>query len=337
MGNKSSSKNLNNARRTKNDEFYTQLTDIEGELKHYKEQFKDKVVFCNCDDPYESNFFKCFSMNFNKWGLKKLIATCYAGSPIVSEQLSLLDVRSLKGKITDPKLPHKIEITEVTDVNKDGAIDLSDIEYLLKNKKNTISLLKGDGDFRSSECIKLLEQADIVVTNPPFSLFREFVDQLVRYNKQFLIIGSDNAITYKDIFKLIKENRIWSGYGKVKEFLKPDGSTQKFGNIGWFTNLKHNKRYEGIDLCMPYKGSEQDYPKYDNYDAIEVSKTKNIPKDYYGVMGVPISFLDKYNPNQFEILGIANSARWIDYECFTIISGKRVYNRLMVIRKLQES
>lgn len=194
--------------------------------------------------------------------------------------------------------------------------------------------LEGDGDFRSAECVELLKQSDIVVTNPPFSLFREYVSQLVEHNKQFLVIGSQNAITYKETFKLIRENRLWLGNGKPKQFKQPDGSIKTFGNICWFTNLPHKKRNEELILFRTYAGNEHKYPKYDNYDAIEVSKVVDIPADYAGVMGVPITFLDKYNPEQFEILGIANSARWIGFKCLTIINGRKIYNRLIIKRKL---
>lgn len=205
--------NLNKASRQKNDEFYTRLFDIENELKHYKRHFAGKTVLCNCDDPFESNFFKYFAMNFNPLGLKKLIATCYVSSPIAGQQLALFDILPLEEAVTESKHPHKIEITEVHDVNGDGAVDLSDVEYLLKNAENTLTLLEGDDDFRSAECIEILKEADIVVTNPPFSLFREYVAQLMEYNKKFLIIGNQNAVTYKEIFPLLKENKIWFGYG----------------------------------------------------------------------------------------------------------------------------
>lgn len=213
-------RNLQKAKDAKKNEFYTQLLDIEKELRHYKQHFKNKVVFCNCDDPYESNFFKYFAMNFNHLGLKKLITTCYAGSHIVSEQISLFEVQPLQIKEKDKKKPYKIEITEVEDYNEDGAIDLIDVEYLIKNRKNTLTLLKGDGDFRSKECIELLKESDIVVTNPPFSLFREYISQLMQYDKKFLIIGNLNAVTYKDIFPLLKEDKIWIGYNSGhKNFL----------------------------------------------------------------------------------------------------------------------
>jgi hypothetical protein len=312
---------LARANRAKNDEFYTQLEDIEAELRHYRDQFRGKVVFCNCDDPYESNFFKFFAMNFNHLGLKKLITTSYVGSPITGAQLSLLDVKGVPAD-TPEKAAYRAVVTEVVDANNDGAIDLSDVEYLLKNKRNVITLLDGDGDFRSAECAALLEQADIVVTNPPFSLFREYVAQLVNQGKKFLILGNQNAITYSDIFKLIKEDRLWLGYnnGGEKWFRVPDDYVHtttesrikvengvrylSMGNIVWFTNLDTTKRHDTITLYKRY--TPDDYLQYDNYDAIEVSQYTDMPYDYEGAMGVPITFLDKYNPDQFEILGMAS-------------------------------
>lgn len=309
---------LSKANTAKKDEFYTQLSDIEAEMRHYKEQFRDKVIFCNCDDPYESNFFKYFAMNFNFLGLKKLIATSYSGSPVATKQLSLFDVKGLDVPAGDARRPYKIEITEVNDENADGAVDLSDVEYLLKNRKNALTLLKEGGDFRSAECIELLKEADIVITNPPFSLFREYIAQLMEYDKKFIIIGSKNAITYKDIFKFIQEGRIWLGNGfpNGNAFFRipaeysrewadgvynPETGLVKFRNVGWFTNLDFKKRHETITLYKHYTPAE--YPRYVNYDAIEVSKTAEIPCDYDGEMGVPITFLDKYNPEQFEIIG----------------------------------
>lgn len=317
------SETLGNAKKNKADEFYTQLPDIEAELRHYKEQFRGKVIFCNCDDPFESNFFKFFAMNFNYLGLKKLIATCYSESPIAGKQISLFDVKSLEVESADTKRPHKIEITEVKDENADGAVDLVDVEFLLKNRKNTLTLLYGDGDFRSAECIDLLKEADIVVTNPPFSLFREYVAQLIEYEKKFVVLGNQNAITYKEVFKLIKENLIWLGMdnGGTKWFQVPldydiktesrkkfDDNGNKYfsmGNIVWFTNLDIPKRHEKITLYKQYTSTE--YPHYDNYDAIEVSKVAEIPYDFDGAMGVPITFIDKHNPEQFEILGITKT------------------------------
>lgn len=306
------------ANRAKNDEFYTQLVDVEAELWHYRAQFRGKVVFCNCDDPYESSFFKYFAMNFNHLGLKKLVTTCYAGSPITGEQLSLFDVEGMP-EDTAERPAYRVEITEVPDANNDGAIDLSDVEYLLKNERNALTLLAGDGDFRSAECIAMLEEADIVVTNPPFSLFREYIALLVEHGKQFIVLGNQNAITYSEIFKLIKEDRLWLGYdnGGVKWFQVPDDYDHtttasrikveagvrylSMGNINWFTNIDTTKRHDTITLYKRY--SPDEYPRYDNYDAIEVSRYADIPYDFDGAMGVPITFLDKYSPDQFEILG----------------------------------
>jgi len=270
--------NLNRAKKNKNDEFYTRLVDIENELKHYKNHFKDKVVYCNCDDPRVSNFYKYFSLNFHHLGLKKLITTCYRNQDInlFSQEQSEKAVKLIyEGEVGDDNLPHEehIKVTE----------------------------LQGDGDFRSLECINILKEADIIVTNPPFSLFRDYVSQLMNYNKKFLIIGNMNALTYKEIFPLIKNDELWLGYNSVKEFIQPDGTIKKFGNILWYTNLDHTKRHEEIILYRRY--NESDYPKYDNYNAIEVSKVANIPEDYEGIMGVPITFLNKYNPEQFEVLG----------------------------------
>ncbi|MBI4778959.1 adenine-specific methyltransferase EcoRI family protein, partial [Candidatus Falkowbacteria bacterium] len=317
MNNKASNRNLHKANQAKKDEFYTQLVDIEKELKHYKEQFRGKVVYCNCDDPFESNFFKYFAANFNALGLKKLITTSYTKSPIAGGQLLLFEVKGLKPK---GKEPFKIEIKEVPDADGNGATNIDDVKHLLKHDKNIATPLRGNGDFRSEECIELLKEADIIVTNPPFSLFREYVAQLVEYNKKFLILGDQNAITYKETFKLIKENKLWLGYdnGGTKWFQVPndyDIETEsrikivngvKFfsmGRIVWFTNLDTTKRHEELTLYKKYTLKE--YLKYDNYDAIEVSKYKDIPTQYDGVMGVPITYLDKYNPDQFEIVGMA--------------------------------
>ena len=282
MRKKTLNKNLHKAKNAKKDEFYTQLPDIEKEMKHYKGQFRGKVVYCNCDDPFESNFFKYFAANFNALGLKKFITTSYVKSPIVGGQLPLFEVEGLK---PSGKEPFKIEIKEVTDINKNGAINLDDVEYLLKHDKNTATPLRGNGDFRSDECIELLKQSDIVVTNPPFSLFREYVAQLIEYNKKFLIIGNTNALTYKEIFKLIKDNKFRTGYTNFNVgmfFIVPD-DWEKFHHIDengnkiarvstscWFTNLEVEKHKQEINLYKKYNSEE--YPKYDNYDAIEVSK-----------------------------------------------------------------
>lgn len=342
---KSLNKNLHSARTAQKDEFYTQLVDIEKELKHHKNQFRGKIVYCNCDDPFESNFFKYFASNFNALGLKKLITTSYVKSPIVGGQLPLFEVEGLKPL---GKEPFKIEIKKVPDANKDGAINLDDVEYLLKHDKNTATPLKGDGDFRSDECIKLLKAADIVVTNPPFSLFREYVAQLVEHKKKFLILGDQNAITYKETFGYIKDDKLWLGYdnGGTKWFQVPmdyDITTESrkkivngvkyfsMGRILWFTNLDTTKRHENLVSYKKYTPKE--FPKYDNYDIINVNKISDIPMNYDGVMGVPITFVDKYNPKQFEILGVANSARWIGYECFTLIKERKIYNRILIKRK----
>jgi len=316
----SNNKDLRNANKAKNDEFYTQLSDIEKELNYYRNEFKGKTIFCNCDDPYESNFFKYFAMNFNFFGLKKLIATCYSSSPVAYTQLSLFDVKGIKIKNQEKKA-YKIEITEVKDCNGDGAVDLTDVEHLIKNKKNTLKLLKGDGDFRSDECLKLLKESDIVVTNPPFSLFREYVAQLIDNNKKFIIMGNTNALSYKEIFKLFKDDMIRTGYTNFNVgmyFFVPD-NTEKFHKIingkklvrvatsCWFTNLPVKKHNEDLILYESY--SKEKYPKYENFDAINIDSYIKIPKDYDGYMGVPITFLDKYNPNQFKLigLGISNS------------------------------
>ncbi|HEX9722410.1 MAG TPA: adenine-specific methyltransferase EcoRI family protein [Candidatus Paceibacterota bacterium] len=341
MAEKSLNTALHKAHTAKKDEFYTQLSDIEKELKHYKGQFRGKVVYCNCDDPFESNFFKYFAANFNALELKKLITTSYSGSPIIGGQVPLLEMAGSKGK-----QPLRIEITEVPDTDKDGAVNLDDVKYLLKHDKNTATPLTGNGDFRSNECIGLLKQADMVVTNPPFSLFRDYVEQLMEYNKKFLILGSQNAITYKEIFKLIKENKLWLGYdnGGTKWFQVPDGydiqtesriKTENgikyfsMGNIAWFTNLDTTKRHEELTLYKKY--SPEEYPKYDNYDAINVNRYIDIPYDYADVMGVPITFLDKYNPEQFEIVGNEYSLQIEKGRGY--VNGKRMYGRIFIKNK----
>lgn len=351
MAKKSLNSNLHKAGREKKDEFYTQLTDIEKELRHYKDQFRNKVVYCNCDDPFESNFFKYFAANFNALGLKKLIATSYKPSPIANTQLDLFgNIKELSTPKGRPKITaNKFIINEVNDIDGNGAFDLHDIaEQLKANKNNEWTPLEGEGDFRSAESIELLKQADIVVTNPPFSLFREYVAQLVEYNKKFLILGDQNAVTYKETFGFIKENKLWHGYdnGGTKWFQVPDdydietesrikieNGTKFFsmGRIVWYTNLDTTKRHEKIILYKKY--TPEEFPEYDNYKIINVDKVADIPMDYKGVMGVPITFIDKYSPAQFEILGIANSARWIGYKCFTLIQGRKIYNRILIKQK----
>ena len=330
---------MDNAKRNKADEFYTQLIDIEKELKHYKEHFKDKIVFCNCDDPYESNFFKYFAMNFNYLGLKKLIATCYDSSPIAYTQLNLFgEDKSFPNK---NRHPYKIEINEVQDYNKDGAIDLSDVEYLIKNKKNALTLLKENGDFRSNECIELLKQSDIVVTNPPFSLFREFIEQLTTYNKDYIIMGNTNALTYKEVFKLFQEDKIRTGYTNfnVGMYFFVPNDCEKYHKIVdgkkmvrvstscWFTSLPVERHKEMLTLYKKY--IKEDYPTYDNYDAINVNTYTEIPYDYFGCIGVPITFLDKYNPKQFEIIKFRKGN---DDKDLTI-NGKSPYFRVIIKRR----
>ena len=321
--------NLHSAKRAKNDEFYTQLEDVALELRHYWPHFEGKTVLCNCDDPFESNFFKYFVLNFNKLGLKKLIATCYAGSPIAGTQLDLF----AEGQGAPSRTPYKAIVTEVCDATGDGAITMDDVAELFRQGRNELTQLEGDGDFRSPECLELLDQADIVVTNPPFSLFREYIGLLEEKGKGFIVIGPQNAITYKEIFPLIKDNRLWSGFGHVKQFVQPDGTVKKLGNVCWFTNLDIKKRHEELILVKRYHGHESDYPRYDNYDAINVDKVKDIPEDYDGVMGVPITFLDKYNPDQFEILGIMANNSITEFNLgYPFIGGKRKYARVLVKR-----
>ena len=348
---------LSAAKSAKKDEFYTQMTDIERELQHYWKHFRGKVVLCNCDDPYESNFFKYFALRFNQLGLKKLICTCYNGSPIQGNELLL----HFDGFDSEPtKIAYKVEITEVKDLNGDGAVDLSDVQYLLQNDKNVICTLK-TGDFRDNECIELLKQADVVVTNPPFSLFREYIGQLMEYNKKFLIVGHQNAITYKEVFPLIKENRVWLGYGfkgGAAHFSSPYDDIATAGDhrdnmirvsgVNWFTNMEIPKRNEELDLVCRY--SPDEYPNYDNYNAINISKTSDIPCDFSGYMGVPITFLDKYNPEQFEIVWQASGntrasapssvLKEVGYTIHPedrggcgVVKGKRQYSRILIRNK----
>lgn len=276
--------NLHKARNAKNDEFYTRFIDVSNELMHYEKHFKDKIVLCNCDDPRWSAFWRYFHLNFDELGLKKLISTHYDK--------------------TEPT--YRMEYT--------GGDD-NDIEVGVKTP------LEGNGDFRNRECLDILDEADIVVTNPPFSLFREYVAALMEHEKKFLVIGSKNAITYRDFFPLLQKGDVWIGHNNPSEFLQPDGSTKKFGNIGWFTNLSIAKRPEKLILRKTYRSEE--YPRYDNYDAINVNKVADIPVDYEGVMGVPISIIDKYDPDQFEIIG------WAKYPT-PQINGKSTYVRILI-------
>lgn len=328
--------NLRKASKTKNDEFYTQLEDIESELKHYKDQLEDKVIFCNCDDPFESNFFKYFAMNFKALGLKKLITTCYNPSPVANKeiQLSFFDDNkeinhNNKNRNKIISKAYKIELDDISDINGSGNIDILDTKEILLREKakldngeksKILSYLDGDGDFRSDECVELLKQADIVITNPPFSLFREYVAQLIEYDKKFLVIGNVNAITYKEFFPLIAKNRVWIGpsihsgdrWFQVPNNYPLNAASSKIDELGrkflkvkgvrWYTNLDFAERH--TDLVLYKKYNPEEYPKYDNYDAINIDKTAEIPYDYDGVMGVPITFLDKFNPDQFEVIDI---------------------------------
>ena len=304
--------NLHNAKKAKNDEFYTRLEDIEKEMCHYREHFRGKVIYCNCDDPKESNFFKFFSLQFEFLGLKKLISTGYKENG------------------------HGVAYIYEGDKNENNLPDDSEIQTYE---------LQGNGDFRSEECIEFLKEADVVVTNPPFSLFREYVSQLVEYGKKFLIIGNKNAITYKEIFPLIKENKLWLGVYSPSEYILPNGEKTKSvsGLCRWFTNLEHDHRNRPLDLTQRY--DPRYYPKYDNYDAIECSKVMDIPRDYDGVIGVPITFLDKYCPTQFRIVGLLCDNR-CGYPMLNgtptytdekhknsvcgVLNGKRVYPRVII-------
>ena len=290
----STNANLHKAKDAKNDEFYTQLTDVSKELMHYKKHFKDKTILCNCDDPTLSAFWKYFHLNFSALGLKKLISTHYDK--------------------TQPT--YKMEYTGGND---------NDIEVGVKTS------LEGNGDFRNQECLDILDEADIVVTNPPFSLFREYVAVLMGHEKKFLIIGSLNAVKYSECFPFIMNNQMWLGNNNVHNFMQPDGTVKKFGNINWYTNLDFAKRREKIILWKEY--NDKEYPKYETYDAIEVSKVTNIPVNYNGIMGVPISFMSKYNPEQFEIVGEFNHGSDNIFDLAKpIINGKELYPRIAIRR-----
>ena len=337
---------LKKAYKAKKDEFYTQLTDIEKELRYYRKHFKGKTVFCNCDDPFESNFFKYFVLNFNRLGLKKLIATCYAGSPIANQQLSLFDIRNDTEE--QHNKPYKAIVTTVYDKTGDGSVDMLDVAELFKSGENELSELMGNGDFRSPECLELLDEADIVVTNPPFSLFREYVAMLISHQKNFLIIGNLGAYTYKEVFPLLMNNQMWAGpsiHSGDRAFYVPDyypleaagcGIDEQTGRkyirvkgVRWFTNLDVKQRHEELILVKRY--NPDDYPKYCNYDAIDVSKTLDIPCDYKGEMGVPVTFMDKYNPDQFEIIGasfeLANPMSSVAEKGTFMPGGKKFYTK----------
>lgn len=318
---KNANSSLNRAKNIVDDEFYTRLTDIEKELKHYKQHFVGKTVLCNCDDPFESNFFKYFVLNFNRLGLKKLIATCYSGSPIMGQQLSLFDI--IGGEEENKVKPYKAIVTKVYDTTGDGSVDMFDVAELFKSGENNLTQLLGDGDFRSDECIELLIESDIVVTNPPFSLFSSLMNLLIEYDKKFIIIGSQPKITNLDLFPLIQNNKLWFGNNNPapSKFYVPEINAEKanvsvdedgnfiasFGNISWFTNLDIKRLHEEIVLVKRF--DPENYPKYDNYDAIECQNVKDIPCDYPGVIGVTPGFLANYNPDQFEIIGVVSAPK----------------------------
>lgn len=366
---------LHQAKRSKSDEFYTQFIDIQKEVEAYLEYdsdtFRGKVIYCNCDDPFESNFFRYFVLNFNRLGLKQLITTSYKPSPMANTQLELFgDDKTLKPKKGRPKVTaNKFIINTVGDIDGNGEFNLKDVAIQLKNNKNNEwSPLEGEGDFRSDEAVELLQQADIVVTNPPFSLFKEFFKQLIDYDKKFLIIANINAITYKEVFPLIKQNKVWLGTGMgrwISGFIVPEtydlyGTEARIDENGnrvvstnnclWFTNLDHGKRHQKLSLMSlednlrfsSHKAvRENGYKKYDNFDAIEIPFTDAIPSDYTGVMGVPITFLDKYNPDQFEIIGCSYDYGRPDgwdksINMSVSIEGKNIYKRILVKHTFKE-
>ncbi|NLE26453.1 MAG: DNA methyltransferase [Clostridiaceae bacterium] len=376
MARNATNKLLHNAKRSKSDEFYTQYSDIQKEIEAYLEYkpdvFRSRVVYCNCDDPFESNFFRYFVLNFKRIGLKQLITTSYKPSPIANTQLELFgDDKTIPKSKGRPKITaNKFIINEVGDIDGDGEFSLKDVALQLKkNKHNEWTPLDGDGDFRSDESISLLKKSDIVVTNPPFSLFRDYIKQLIDYDKYFLIIANINAITYKEVFPLIKENKIWLGTGMgrwISGFIVPEsyelyGTEARIDDDGnrivatnnclWLTNIDHGKRHQPLPLMTmsdnikfsshkEVKGKK--YKKYDNYNAIEVPYTDAIPDDYGGVIGVPITFLDKYNPDQFEIIGATESegkgfseGLWDKNSNISqpLVSGKKVYKRIFIKHK----
>ncbi len=367
------------AKTAKKDEFYTQLTDIEKEMRYYRKHFQGKTILCNCDDPFESNFFKYFVLNFNRLGLKKLIATCYATSPIMGSQLKYHTDSSGQMSfsfddepVTDDnaKRPYKAVVTMVYDKTGDGGVDMFDVAELFKSGENQLSELDGDGDYRSPECLELLQEADIVVTNPPFSKFREYVGTLMEYHKDFIIIGNVNALKYKEIFPYVMSNKIWLGasiHSGDRAFFVPDDYSLDASGCGideatgrkyirvkgvrWYTNLDMKQRHEELILVKRY--NSENNPTYDNYNAIEVSKTADIPCDYAGIMGVPITFFDKFNPDQFEIIWQASGntrasappevLRQLGYKpskedrggC-CLLNGKRTYDRVFIRNRYPE-
>jgi hypothetical protein len=359
MQSKSKNRILGAAKSAKKDEFYTQFTDIQKEVESYLEfdsdTFRGKFVYCNCDDPFESNFFKYFAANFNKLGLRKLVATSFDGSPIAGQGTLFPEYMEGNGKRQKPKAVAVI-LDHVKDEDGDGAVNLVDVEIFLRRNKASRIALRGNetysgGDFRSPECVAFLQEADIVVTNPPFSLFRQYIAQLVKHEKKFLVIGNTNAITYKEIFPLVKDNRVWLGSTNfnVGMFFEVPADWQRYHHIDsqtgkkiarvstscWYTNLDHGRRHQPLQLMTMAENlkfskslkGKTDYDRYDNYDAIEVGTYKEIPSDYDGVMGVPITFLDKYNPDQFEILGATQRG------CHDLVPDTRKYDDYWEVRQ----
>lgn len=335
--------NLQAAKDLKDDEFYTTYESIVEELSHYKEHFRGQVVLCNCDDPYESNFCKYFLKNFNLLGLKRLICTSYQGSNVLAIQTRLFDYDN------EEIINTRGYVLNISHIGT-GGDELSDdfIENWIKSKR-PIKKLKGDGDFRSKECIRFLKQADIVVTNPPFSLFKEMMYLLIKYNKKYLLVGNQNSLTYKEIFPLIQKDEAWTGYrfGEMK-FRVPHNSSPRrtrywvdetgqkwrsLGNAMWLTNLDIDRRHKRLLLTKKYSPSE--YPKYDNYDAINVKNINDIPMDYPGIMGVPITIINKYNPDQFELIGEANHGSDNEFDLFKpLVNGKLLFKRILIRNKM---
>jgi len=371
--------NLANAKKVKNDEFYTQYSDIQKEIEAYLEYnpnvFRDKVVYCNCDDPFESNFFRYFVLNFNKLGLKQLVTTSYKPSPKANLELPLYgnDKTLTKAKGRPKITANKFIINEVRDIDGDGEFNLKDVAKQLKeNKHNEWAPLEKDGDFKSPECVELLKQSDIVVTNPPFSLFRDYIKQLVDYDKKFLIIGNMNAITYKEVFPLLKENKVWLGNNykvnagamffeipekianleQVREIKTNENGKKVYitrvQGVRWFTNLDHGRRHQPLPLMTEAEiikfVTKKPFEKYDNYNAIDISLIKNIPSDYDGIMGVPMSIFDKHSPEQFEILGSDYNVRegllpklvnpkWTGKLDRGYVNNNRLYTRIFIKHK----
>jgi len=340
MANKNT--NLQKAKNLKDDEFYTTYETIESEVAHYVSHFLGKTVLCNCDDPFESNFCKYFLKNFNVLGLRRLICTSYCTSTVIGTQLNLFNAQQL---ISDKGVGYVLDVRKFSN----SKVEISDDEIIsFLQSPNIIRKLNGNGDFRSPECVEYLKECDIVVTNPPFSLFKEIVTEIMKYNKKFLIIGNQNAITYKEIFPLIQNNEVWTGYRfgemkfRVPEYSKPrkyrywvDTNGQKWrslGNAMWLTNLDNDRRHSLIAMTKSYNPT--DYPKYDNYDAINVKTIQDIPYNYYGIMGVPITIINRYNSEQFEIIGEANHGSDNEFDLFKpMIDGKEIFKRILIRRK----